>query len=86
MSPKVEIEGDFEAEELINSDPSRSGIHLRRSFSQELEHNWNVVKNALKVKILRDIYLFYILIAVTFPICANFLYYFYRDDVGMSQV
>ena len=86
MSSKVEIEGDFEAEALVHSDPSRSGIHLRRSFCQEVEHNWNVVRNAMKIRILRDIYLFYILLAVTFPQLWNFMYYFYRDEVGMSQV
>ena len=32
MEPQLEIEGDFEAEALVNADPSRSGIHLRRNF------------------------------------------------------
>ena len=75
MSPRVEIEGDFEAEDL-NTDLSRTEIYLGRTFSQELEHNWFVVKNALKIKILRSIYLYYILVAVTFPFFWNFMYYF----------
>ena len=86
MSPKLEIEGDFEAEALVNADPSRSGVHLHRTFSQELSHNWNVVKNALRVNILKNLYLYYILVAITFPFIWNFMYYFKRDVAGLSQV
>ena len=75
MSSRVEIEGDFEAE-AMNTDFSSTRIYLGRTFSQELKHNWFVVKNALKIKILRSIYLYYILVAVTFPFFWNFMYYF----------
>ena len=50
MSKKLEIEGDFEAEELVYADPRRSGIHLRRTFCEEIKHNFNVVRNALQVR------------------------------------
>ena len=50
MDRNLEIEGDFEAEETVNADPTRSGIHLRRSFCQEISHNFHVCKNALKVR------------------------------------
>ena len=75
MSSRVEIEGDFEVE-AMNTDFSSTGIYLGRTFSQELKHNWFVVKNALRIKILRSIYLYYILVAVTFPFFWNFMYYF----------
>ena len=51
MSPQLEIEGDFEAEALVNIDPSRSGVRLQTTFIQEVKHNFNVVKNALKINL-----------------------------------
>ena len=84
MHNKLEIEGDFEAEETINIDPTRSGIHLRRTFSQEIAHNYHVIRNALKVKELQRTFLFYILLGLTCPILMNFMYYF-KLEVGVSQ-
>ena len=86
MSPQLEIEGDFEAEALVNIDPSRSGVRLQTTFIQEVKHNFNVVKNALKINILRQIYIYYLLVSVTFPFLWNFMYYFQRDVAGLSQV
>ena len=86
MSPQLEIEGDFEAEALVNIDPGRSGVRLQSTFSDEVKHNWNVVKNALKIKILREIYIYYVLVALTFPFLWNFMYYFQRDVAELSQV
>ena len=50
LNPKLEIEGDFEAEQLVNVDPARSGVHLRRGFCEEIVHNYHVIRNALKVR------------------------------------
>ena len=45
-----------------------------------------MVKNALKIKILREIYIYYVLVALTFPFLWNFMYYFQRDVAELSQV
>ena len=50
MDRRLEIEGDFEAEETVHADPGRSGIHLRRTFKEEAIHNYHIIKNALKVR------------------------------------
>ena len=67
-------------------DPSRSGIHLRTTFCQEILHNFHVIRNALKgVRELQTTLLFYFLVGLTYPQIWNFLYYFTIEVAGISQ-
>ena len=50
MNKKMEIEGDFEAEEVIDVDPNRSGVRIRRGFFKEVAHNFRIARNTLRVK------------------------------------
>ena len=82
---ELEIEGDFEAEQLISTDPTRSGVHLRRSFCQELAHNYHIVRNALRVRELQTTLLFYVLVGVTHPVTIDFMYFFKTEVIEISQ-
>ena len=85
IDKRLEIEGDFEAEELVQTDPNRSGMRIRRGFCDELSHNFRIARNALKVKEFQTMYLFYILQGITLPQFYQFLYYFYTDVLLFSQ-
>jgi len=68
----------------VNVDPTRSGVHLRRGFCEEIVHNYHVIRNALKVRELQTTLLFYVLTSVTKPINMDFMYFFYTEELKIS--
>lgn len=76
----LEVESDIEAELAMQVD----GVNLgrRRTFCEELSHNWQIVKNEFKLPLYQRIILFYVLYGLTVPNFSEYLYY-YKLNVAM---
>lgn len=83
MDMKLEVQNDFELEQAMRLNGQNLG--RRRKFSEELTHNWHVVRNGLKQPQYMRLVLFYVLWGLTVPRYDEFMYYFQLDILGFSQ-
>ena len=56
-----------------------------RTFTQEVRHNWRVVKNQFKLRLFWRTLLFFALIGVTRVNSQQFLYFWKLEVAGLSQ-
>jgi len=73
-------ENDIEAE-LVESNPPAH----RRTFCQELKHNYRIIKQTLKIPAMYNALLFFILQGFTVPSFGEFFYYFSTEVAGFTQ-
>ena len=83
ITAALEIESDIEVELAMQIDGVNMG--RRRTFCEELRHNWKIVKNELKLRLYQRTMLFYLLLGLTRPSFSDYLYYFKLDVAHLSQ-
>ena len=83
ITAALEVESDIEVELAMQIDGVNMG--RRRTFCEELRHNWKIVKNELKLRLYQRTMLFYLLLGLTRPSFADYLYYFKLDVAHLSQ-
>lgn len=81
LTNQLENESDIEVELATQAD----GTMRRRSFCEEIKHNWRIVKNMFKERLYQRILLFYLLYGITIPSFAEYLYYFKLEVAELTQ-
>ena len=83
MNPQLEVESDFDLARSMTF----AGVHIgrRRTFCEELRHNFHIVKNEFKMRLFQRTMLYYILIGVTHCRFDEFMYYYKLNVLGFTQ-
>ena len=74
VTRELEIEGDLEYTIALRTD--ENGDPIRRTFTEEVKHNWKIVKNEFKLSEYKRTLFFFVLMGLTAPNFMEWLYYF----------
>ena len=83
LNPFLEFESDFD----LAMSMTVNGVHVgrKRTFCEELKHNYHIVKHEFKMKLFQRTMLFYILVGVTHCRYDDFMYYYKLNVLGFTQ-
>lgn len=83
LNPMLELESDFDAAMSMVVDGVFTG--RRRTFCEELRHNYHIVKHEFKMRLFQRTMIFYIVVGATHCRFDDFMYYYKLNVLNFTQ-